>query len=148
MRILVPNLPSSHLSTWVRISSAGKLKSYSCFSTPTFFTSSSCNFIAGCIVFRANSRALATSSSLASSAPASTIIMASLVPATTKSNLALASLSAWAKISNLPSIRPTRRPATGPSNGAPASIKAVLVAIRAIISGRKVGSILKTVAMP
>ena len=49
-------------------------------------------------------------------------------------------------ITNLPSIKPTITPATGPSNGTPASIKALEAAIMPITSGRKFGSIERTVA--
>ena len=57
------------------------------------------------------------SSSLTSLAPASTILIASLVPATVKSISDSAACSTVGLIMNSPLIRPTLTPAIGPSKG-------------------------------
>ncbi len=75
-------------------------------------------------------------------------MMASFVPATTKSKSPFSSSLAGKKACGLPSLRPTLTPATGPSKGTPVSINAALMAIMAIESGRKFGSIESTVATP
>ena len=71
--------------------------------------------------------------------------MPDLIPATTRSSGEFLRSSSSRKALNSPSTLPTRKPATGPSNGTPARLSAALAAIIAIMSGRKFGSIERTV---
>jgi hypothetical protein len=79
-------------------------------------------------------------------APASTITTPLSIPATTRSRSDCSRSSGVKNALNSPFTRPTRRPATGPSNGAPLIDNAALAAIIATISGRKAGSIDSTLA--
>ena len=145
-RIFSPSLPSTHWLATAWISSFGKTSSYSCGAGATLAASSCCSVIAGCIAWCAQAIASTITSSGTSLAPASTMVMPRSIPATTRSRSDCSRSSGVRKALSSPFTLPTRRPATGPSNGVPVNIRALLAATIATISGRKLGSILSTVA--
>ncbi len=92
-----------------------------------------------------NIKASSISSSLTSAAPDSTMLMASLVPATERWMSDFSLSSVFGLMMNLPSTRPTWTPAIGPSNGMLLIDKASDEPSIADISGVLSKSTLKTV---
>ena len=111
----------------------------------TFSAKARCKSSTGCTFFTAHFIASIIVSSGISFIPASTIITLPSLQATTRS-IGEVSLSSGDKNPlNSPSICPIRIPATGPSNGKPAFIRALEAAIIATQSGLNDGSIESTV---
>ena len=96
---------------------SGVRVSYSIFSTPTsaiiLFSNSINSFTALCPSINASNM----TPSFTCFAPASTMLIASCVPATVKSRSDFSCSSADGFITNSPSTLPTLTPAIGPSNG-------------------------------
>ncbi len=103
------------LSLGSRPSSGGT--SYSFFCTPTFATSSSCRSQISPMIRCASLSAASMTSSGNSRAKPSIIRIASLLPETIKSRSLSSKSSCVGNGTNLPSTRPKRTEAIGPSNG-------------------------------
>lgn len=101
----------------------------------------------GCISLWANSRAWTRVSSSTSPASASTMRMASLLPATTRSSWLSSSSCRVGFRTKLPPMRPTRTAAMGPSQGMSESMRAALAAMGPRMSGGFFWSAERTVTM-
>ena len=115
--IALSSLSEASLIISSRIESSIIKCSYSIFSTPTWAIISSWNSHNSLTASCPNINASSISSSDTSFAPASTILIAYLVPATVKSISDTSSSLGVGFIINLPSILPTLTPAIGPSKG-------------------------------
>ena len=151
-RILVPVFPSSPLkcsrvqfSTFSATAVSGRLSSYGFSVTLSFSFNSLWRDSAGCAILTAQRIASIITCSGTSFAPASTMTTFWSFTATTRSRSEASRSSLVRKALNSPFTRPIRRPATGPSNGTPAFRRAEEAAIIATTSGRKLGSIERTV---
>ena len=98
-------------------SGSGTRVSYSIFSTPISLMIFSSNLINSLIALCPNINASNITSSETCLALDSTMLIASLVPATVNSNSLLSNSSGVGLITNLPSTLPTLTPAIGPLNG-------------------------------
>jgi hypothetical protein len=115
------------------------------FGFATAFASSSWRSMSGWSERWPNRIASAMTASGRSFAPASTIMIASRVPATTRSS---SDSSTWLKvglITNSPSMRPTRTAATGPANGISLIVSAADAASVPMTSGSFSWSVERTV---
>ena len=119
--------------------------SYSIFSWPTSLMIFSSNLINSFTASWPNINASNISSSVASLAPASTMFIASLVPATVKSISLASSSSTVGLIISFPSTLPTLTPAIGPSKGTLEIHVAKLEPTIAVNSGELSGSTDNTV---
>mgnify|MGYP001619015332 CR=1 FL=1 len=105
------------------------------FGLPTWRTRSSCASITAAIPVRASSSASSRRSSLTSFAPASIIITASRVPATTRSSSLFVICVIVGFRVRVPSTVPTRTQPIGPPNGAGEIASAADAAFTARTSG-------------
>ncbi len=133
--------------TAVSISLGTWYKTTSCLGFPTSFTILSIKSIRGLISSWPNNMASKIVSSGTSFAPASTIMMASLVPATTRLRSLTSLLSNVGLMTNSPSTNPTETAPIGPSKGMSEIDRAIEEPIIATTSGVQSGSTHKTVAM-
>ena len=129
------------------IASVGRFGANLRFGLPTASRMRSCSSSTSCTLLWPNMSASMRSSSVISSAPPSTITMASLLAATMISRSLFAISSKVGLAMSLPSMRPTRTPAMGPAQGMSLMCSAVLAPMRARTSAGYTLSKLSTVAM-
>ena len=129
------SLSIARLSILFTMASGTSTGLYSLLAFPAWLISSSWISISLSILFFPNIIASTISSSLSSSAPASIILMASFVPATTRFRDDSFNLSIGRKVSNLFSVLDTLTPATGPKKGISDKARAQDAAIMLIIAG-------------
>ena len=117
------------------------------FGLPTRLRSSSCASQSFPISLCANAKASRIFSSGTSSAPASTIVSASLVPTTSRSSLDSCISCIGASMTSSSSIRPTRTAPTGPRKGSEEIISAAETPLMQSVSWAVTRSAESTVAM-